>query len=163
MKKEPLVPKEVIAENLETIREEHDGKLRPVDVVHAARPAIAPLHPLFTWDNKKAAEEYRLWEARQIIREVEVVIQGRPVSKYHNVQTIPKEASYYQAAEVIVEQPDEFERAMAALITKFNAAKRAVEDLKHLGNSAENPDRLALITLALEAFSAAGEAVRRIQ
>ena len=163
MKKEPLVSKEVIAENLETIREGNDGKLRPVDVVDAARPATAPLHPLFTWDNKKAAEEHRLWQARQLIREVEVEIMGRSVHKYHTVQTIPKENSYYQAAEIIVEQPDEFERALTALLAKFNAAQRAVEDLKFIGDSSQNQDRLAFIALALEAFSAAGEAVRRIQ
>jgi hypothetical protein len=163
MKYIAAVPKEIIVENLEDIRNQHDGKLRPVDVVEAARPATAPLHPLFTWDNKKAAEEYRLWQAREVIREVVVEIKGRTVAKYHNVQVIPRESSYYQAAEVIVTLPDEFERAVAALLSKFNAARRALEDLKYIGAAAEQPDRLALIAVALEAFNAAGEAVKRIQ
>lgn len=41
----------------------------PLDeVVNTARPPTSPLHPVFEWDNKKAADEYRLHQARHLVR-----------------------------------------------------------------------------------------------
>lgn len=38
------------------------------DVLDAARPEKSPLHGLFTWDDSKAAEQFRLSQARCVIR-----------------------------------------------------------------------------------------------
>lgn len=46
---------------------EEEKVLRPKDVVDRARDKRNPLHDEFTWDNNKAAEEYRLHEARRLI------------------------------------------------------------------------------------------------
>lgn len=56
----------VIAE-LRRIADANRGQLRPIDVVNAARPKASPLHSRFEWDNTKAAQEYRLWQARHLI------------------------------------------------------------------------------------------------
>ena len=46
---------------------EHEGVLKPESVVeHASNPESA-LHGQFTWDDDKAAQEYRLWQARKLI------------------------------------------------------------------------------------------------
>lgn len=47
---------------------ENDGILTPEAVVEAAQPKTSPLHPHFEWDNKKAAHQYRLDQARELIR-----------------------------------------------------------------------------------------------
>jgi len=57
-----------IQKELETIRKRHNGLLRPADVVEFAKDKATALHGQFTWDDGKAAEEYRLWQARMIIR-----------------------------------------------------------------------------------------------
>jgi hypothetical protein len=57
----------VIVAELKRIAAEHDGELRPSDVVEAARPKNSALHSKFEWDNTEAAERYRLWQARQLI------------------------------------------------------------------------------------------------
>jgi len=44
------------------------GILRPCDVVSFARRKTTALHSRFEWNDGKAAQEYRLWQARQIIR-----------------------------------------------------------------------------------------------
>lgn len=66
---------------------------RPVTarmVVDAARPAEAPLHPAFTWDDVRAAELYRETEARLLIRSVRVVedaqAEAAPARVYVAVQ-----------------------------------------------------------------------------
>jgi hypothetical protein len=44
------------------------GSLTADSVVSAARDKGSPLHDCFTWDNGKAAEKWRLHEARNLIR-----------------------------------------------------------------------------------------------
>lgn len=63
---------------LEMVRETNGGVLRPSDVVDAARPDDAPLHPAFTWDDADAAEKYRQDEARRLIRSVCVIDTSKP-------------------------------------------------------------------------------------
>ena len=54
---------------------EDEGVLRVADVVEAARPKDSPLHECFTWDDGKAAAEYRLEEARRLIRRALVFVE----------------------------------------------------------------------------------------
>jgi len=63
-----------IGEKLEEIRSE-TGKIRPVDVVEDAKSDDSVLHPLFEWDDKKAAELQRLDQAGRIIRAVVIEVE----------------------------------------------------------------------------------------
>lgn len=160
------VDQQVIRESLENIRLANEGKLRPADVVETSRPEEAALHPCFTWDDAIAAEQHRLWEARELIREVTVIINDKKTAAYYSIQqSQPSRASsYYVPAELLIESPDEFQMALEMLIQKFESAKRALETLRELaGHSQNHADKVQMISVALAAFSAAGEAVRRIQ
>ena len=68
--------KDTILTELETIRQRHGGLLRPADVERFARSPRTALHNQFTWDNDIAGYQYRLWEARQLIRVTVSVIPG---------------------------------------------------------------------------------------
>jgi hypothetical protein len=57
-----------LAQELQRIALKHQGQLLPSDIVEAARPKSSPLHSRFEWDDGEAAEQYRLWQARQLIR-----------------------------------------------------------------------------------------------
>ena len=46
------------------------------EVVASARPEQSPLHDVFEWDDATAAEEYRLEQARGLVRSVCVVVTG---------------------------------------------------------------------------------------
>jgi len=54
---------------------ERDGRLYPADVVNAARPKSSPLHRYFDWDDRSAAEKYRLDQARALIRSVQAEVR----------------------------------------------------------------------------------------
>lgn len=58
---------------LEVIRQKNKGFLRPEDVVRYARSPKTALHTAFQWDDGKAAQEFRLLQARQIIRVIVTV------------------------------------------------------------------------------------------
>lgn len=62
-------------EALKLIAERDGGLLRPAAVVEAAKPVDSPLHNAFTWDDTKAANEYRLLQAQKLIRSFKVTIE----------------------------------------------------------------------------------------
>ena len=61
-----------IGESLEKIRVNAGGELTPIDVVNAARSPKSALHDYFEWDDSVAAEQFRLNQARGVIRLVRV-------------------------------------------------------------------------------------------
>lgn len=60
--------RELIRSELEQIRRSHGGLLRAEDVVKFARNKRTALHSEFEWDDAKASAEYRLDQARRVIR-----------------------------------------------------------------------------------------------
>ena len=60
-------PKQVVQE-LQRIAAKHDGILKAEDVVTEAKRKSSPIHDQFTWDDSEAGHQYRLWQARQLIR-----------------------------------------------------------------------------------------------
>ena len=70
---------------LEVVRKKHDGILSPTAVVEAARPTNSALHSRFEWDDGKASEQYRLWQARQLISLVITAV--KPETREYDVHT----------------------------------------------------------------------------
>ena len=62
-------------EELEKIRKNNRGILQPRKVVAFARNPKTDLHDCFEWNNSKAAEKYRLKQARELIQ---LVVQISP-------------------------------------------------------------------------------------
>lgn len=71
---------ESISEELLLIQEMNGGLLNPLHIVDYARSTNTLLHNKFEWDDSKAAEEHRLWQARKIIS-LELVIVNKKASK----------------------------------------------------------------------------------
>ena len=95
---------EIVRKELEKIRKLHGNILRPEDVVEAAQDEKSPLHRFFTWDEEKAAEEYRLWQARKLIASVTIEIRGEKTDAYWNATvTIRKEKTqgYFTTKDVL--------------------------------------------------------------
>lgn len=78
---------EKIADRLERIANKKGGDIRPPDVVADAKRKTSPLHPYFEWDDSTAAQEYRLAQARHLIRSIEVITSddAEPVRAFHHV------------------------------------------------------------------------------
>jgi hypothetical protein len=66
---------------LQRIAGTHGGMLHAADVVDAARNPQSILHTRFQWDDSKAAEQYRLFQARQLIRVVVTYIGDEDAGK----------------------------------------------------------------------------------
>lgn len=63
---------------LNRIKTQNGGLLSPEKVLHEAEKTNNPLHNFFTWDDSVAAHQYRLEQARQMIRVCVTVIDGHP-------------------------------------------------------------------------------------
>jgi hypothetical protein len=74
---------------MQKIQTRHQGILRAINIVAFARNPKSALHAKFEWDNSKAAHEYRLWQARELIAVfVTVVHQGHgPVRAFVSLRT----------------------------------------------------------------------------
>jgi hypothetical protein len=160
------VDAQTAGEELERIRAE-SGKLETKEVVEAARPDEAPLHPAFEWDDGIAAERYREQQARQIIRAVQITVttadgEKRAAPAMVHITTEPGRQGYYQSTTVAVTNIDEWQRAMSGLIAKESALRRAIEDLQVIASRSESPERLAAMSVALKALDAAGAAIRSV-
>lgn len=65
-----------IGDALEQICKANGGELTPVKVLDAARDPRHLLHRFFEWDDKVAAEAYRLDQARAVIRLIRIEDEG---------------------------------------------------------------------------------------
>ena len=63
---------------LEKVRTKNNGNITPAEVVKVSKPKRSPLHNEFEWDDSVAGEQYRLDQARYIIRSIEVVREELP-------------------------------------------------------------------------------------
>ncbi len=115
------------------------GEVRPSELIERAKPKESPAHEAFEWDNKKAGHEYRLIQARQWIRKVEIIIDQRPERLVHvPLVKIDGEAAgpdmgqenYYKPISVVARDRDEFKLVLSETLARVNSAKAAYAQLK---------------------------------
>lgn len=63
-------------EHLDRLQRAYGGRLTPSDIVADAKAVNAPLHGCFEWDNTRAAQLHREWQARQLVAAVRIVQEG---------------------------------------------------------------------------------------
>jgi len=81
-----VIPKikktEIVQAELKKISEMNDDLLTAENVVSVAKNEKNPLHPYFEWDNKKASQRWRLWQARFLIKTAVVYDNQKPIPVY---------------------------------------------------------------------------------
>lgn len=115
-----------IAAELERLREP-DGLLLPEKVVAAARQPTSPLHSYFEWDESKAAEQFRLIQARNLIRAV-VTIQPSaegPITTraYVSLPADRVNGGGYRAIEDVIDDPAKVAEALRDLELLLSRAR----------------------------------------
>lgn len=148
---------------LERIAAAHDEYLYPKDVLDAARPDGAVLHPAFEWNDQKAAEQYRLHEASTMVRAVKVIVDERPPAPAYVFvpASTPAEEGSYRKPAMLVQHEDEWMRAVKNLTQFIRQAQRALEDLQRVARDTqqEHDHRVTDVGVALSALEVAHEAV----
>jgi hypothetical protein len=155
------VPPDVLAHELAALNRR--GQLSASGVLDAARDEESPLHPAFEWDDDEAAEQFRLIQARALIRAVQIVKPGQaPRSVYVHVARVDAGEGDYQALDAIVSRPDAYALALAQAQRRLSSAQEAVDELHRAATGVKPEEYVARIALAAQALSAAEQAVRAL-
>lgn len=119
---------------LQAIEEKHGGILRPRDVVDEARDENNVLHNYFEWDDAKAADEHRLWQARQLITyEFQTVESKEPEQVYFSLpsQREKPDGGYFRI-DIIEDDPlklEELKKEAARELRRVNEKYRKIAEL----------------------------------
>ncbi|MDP9192290.1 MAG: hypothetical protein M3P06_11385 [Acidobacteriota bacterium] len=100
---------DAVLDALREIAKRNKGLVRPVLVVEAARDKASPLHGRFEWSNKKAADEFRLWQARELIAQYWVVepMSNEPIRMMLSLTSDRPTKAGYRFSEHVLADPDQ--------------------------------------------------------
>lgn len=92
-----------VARELRRLADNNGGLLLPEKVVESARPTTSPLHSRFTWDDSEAAQAYRIWQARQLIKVVIEVLPNlnTPTEVFVSLSSDRKERGGYRLVQTV--------------------------------------------------------------
>ncbi|MBO9380014.1 hypothetical protein GG804_24920 [Sphingomonas histidinilytica] len=130
-----IVDAQIAGEELERIRVRQNGRLDAKDVVDASRPADAPLHEAFEWDDETAAEAYRLDQARYLIRHIDVVVEktaADPVAVRAFVSVKRDEDRSYTSVQHAMSDVDLRAQVVAAALAELDAWRKRHAELVEL-------------------------------
>jgi len=138
---------------LREIAAQHGGNLDPKDVVEEAKASSHPLHDYFEWRDKIAGEQFRIDQARALIRSVriEVKTNSAPMRAPQWVRSPangPDQRGYVEVTRVVA-----LEARLKIIRQEIDRAIGVVERLREISAA-----------LAVEAeFGAAQEALRALR
>lgn len=151
-----------VLQELEALRKKEGGKLLPESIVERAKSTRSPLHKFFEWDDTEAAQKYRVFQARNLIREIQITEKsGAPEAAYVNVQ-VDKEQYYKPPCEVVSDQ-DEYASACKMLMQHIAGAQQTLSHLRQLAGKLGDDERTQRLSVAFEALLTARAAVQAIQ
>lgn len=124
---------------IERIRKRNKGEVSPQSVVEAAKVQKNPLHKEFEWDNKKAANKFRLEQARGLLRHLVVIREetasGRPTRLYEvdiSDQEDPPQPNSYFSLEEMLSTPDGRMTVLCRAKKELIAFRNRYADLEEL-------------------------------
>jgi hypothetical protein len=120
------VPAQVAGRELEKLRRE-GGRIIAAEVVAAATPEDAPLHPAFEWDDSAAAQAHREHQARNLVRRVQVLTEHRDPEV---LQVEPIRPIHADAREEVASEFDPLAEDHKLAVGSLLQAKRQVEALR---------------------------------
>ena len=138
---------------LREIAEKHGGNLDPKDVVEEAKASSHPLHDYFEWRDKIAGEQFRIDQARALIRSVRIEVKTnsapmRAPQWVRSPDNKPDQRGYVEVTRVVA-----LEARLKIIRQEIDRAIGVVERLREISAA-----------LAIEAeFGAAQEALRALR
>lgn len=120
------------------------GVIRAEDVVRVAEIESSPLHPAFTWDDTKAADEYRKDEARTVLQSIrEVITRDDGVDEQRRifVHVVDGDTPGYRPLRVVMREPDLLQEVIAAAKSGILAWRARYAELQQFSEIHEAIDR----------------------
>ncbi len=100
---------QIYGERLGYIAGKNKGKITPISVVRDGKSISSPFYNYFEWNNKKASDQYRLQQARNLINHIieVVVIEGKPSKQrsFFNVRNGGGKTVYVSLKTAVTNKP----------------------------------------------------------
>jgi hypothetical protein len=110
-----------------------DGAIEAADIVKAARHATSPIHSMFTWDDKIAANLHREEQARGYLRALVVLsTNGKELSMPAMISL--RGDSGYLATERVMSHDELRERLLAQALAEANSWMQRYKFLRELAD-----------------------------
>lgn len=107
--------------------------VKPEEIVDKARDESTELHKCFEWDDTKAAEKYRVYQARQIVCHL-IVKEVNDDSPKQEVRFFYKTDSQegYKPTSYIMRNENEYHKLLDRALSELKAFQRKYNTLKEL-------------------------------
>ena len=127
---------EKVYSELETI-----GTKSPQNIVdYAEAHPDSELHKCFTWDDTKAANEWRKQEARQVVRLL--VFADDETKQPTQIRVLQKATDAYEPVKTIVRNNDEYTKLLARAKAELKAFRERYKQINELEKVLEAIDEL---------------------
>jgi hypothetical protein len=157
---------QAVGEALEAVHSVND-EMPAEAVVDAARDPTSPLHSYFEWNDTVAAEQYRLHQARSLIRAVTVIEydDGEQIAHaaYLNIKIAESGGTRqtYRSFNKVIVDPDQVRTAVRILQTNLEGVQRALREVERALVNTGNP-RLEIIVGIEEAVTSARRLIEQL-
>lgn len=142
----PIAPKgdvQQIGRELDRIHKA-EGIIMPEKVVEAARPIESPLHHEFEWDDAKAAEKFRIDQARGIIQNITVTIRkGETEGSVRAFVFLRSEARGYRDTVAVLNNEESRRHLLEDALRDADIFRRKYATLHELGRVFEAIEEVA--------------------
>lgn len=136
----------IVGGHLELLRTEAKGELTPEDVLKDAQRNNSPLHDFFEWSDTKAAHEYRLQQARGLIRAVVAIYvePEKPARRMRAFVHVPEPgAPHYRDTAHAMSQEKTRDLVLRQAWREFMAWRARYQELDEFARVFEEADKLA--------------------
>lgn len=120
--------------------EDRDGEVTKESFLEESRPANSPTHKCFDWNDTEAAEKWRLHQAGQIIRDIQVEIiedEKEPAKVPVFINTTPhgiRNEAKYKSVEIAVQDDEDYTVILDNAKREMRLFKKKYSMLKELRN-----------------------------
>lgn len=133
----------VVADELARLEKKHSDSFTPELVEREARKQSSPLHDCFEWDDKKAGHQFRIGQARRLIRSVTIITRTETRVIETPVYTRNPEAdSNQQGYTSIPRLMSDEEAARHAIVEAFKRAASALSAAQDLAEVLNMSDQV---------------------
>lgn len=126
--------KDQILKELSRLARANRGLVQPSAVVAFARDPKTALHSQFTWDNTVAAEQYRLWQARHLLRVYVTVVPNHhePVIAHVSLMSDRRADGGYRQIRAVLEDAEMRAELLETAMHELTVFRNRYASLKEL-------------------------------
>lgn len=135
-----------VGQHVDFLRQQAKGELTPQDVVDDARSHNSPLHSFFEWDDSAAAEQYRLDQARGLIRSVVAIYThpDKPAQRTRAFVHVPEPGTpHYRETSHALSQKKTRELVLQRAWREFQQWRKRYKDLSEFADLIAVADEVA--------------------